>query len=297
MALAVSPTYAELEAGQRLAAEVPRQLANAATIWAAANVALFLPFAGWFGRLVAWLVPERAVAETRIVRPKYLDDELVGVPSLALERVALELGHMAEWVTRMLGELKPAMQRRDAAGFNEIVKNNDRVTVLRDHILDYAQRVGRGTLTAAESGQHTRLLGVATDIESLGNVIARELVPVGQAFLTHGIQASETTGEMLEQAYRLVCDAVDAAVRAAVEQDQRAAQDVLVQREAFWRLSEQVLRRQAERLALDDPDRLLKHRLQTDMLDKLRRLYMLAEHLASAVLPETVVAGELAAQV
>ena len=29
-------------------------------------------------------------------------------------------------------------------------------------------------------------------------------------------------------------------------------------RDEFWRLSEQVLRRQAERLALDDPDRLLK---------------------------------------
>ena len=297
VAVTVSPTYAELEASQRLAAEVPRQLANAATIWAAANVALFLPFAGWFGRLVEWLVPERAAPETRIVRPRYLDDELIGVPSLALERVKLELGHMAEWVTRMLGELKPAMQRRDPAGFNDIVKNNDRVTILRDHILAYAQRVGRGVLTEEEASQHTRLLRVATDIESLGSVIARELVPVGQAFLEHGIQASETTGEMLDQAYRMVCDAVDAAIRAVVEQDQRAAQGVLVQRNEFWRLSEQVLRRQAERLALDDPDRLLKHRLQTDILDKLRRLYMLAEHIATAVLPENVVAGELGAQV
>jgi phosphate:Na+ symporter len=297
MAVAVSPAYEGLGATAQLAAEVPRQLANAATIWAAANVVLFLPFAGWLGWLVERLLPERAVPETRIVRPKYLDDELIRVPSLALERVKLELGHMAEWVTRMLAEVKPAMQRRDPQGFNDIVKNNDRVTILRDAILDYAQRVGRGELTAEESSQHTRLLGAATDIESLGNVIARELVPVGQAFLEHRIMASETTGEMLDQAYRMVCGAVDAAFRAVVDQDQRAAQDVLVQRDDFWRLSEQVLRRQAERLALDDPDRLLKHRLQTDILDKLRRLYMLAEHLAIAVLPENVVAGERGAQV
>jgi hypothetical protein len=62
-------------------------------------------------------------------------------------------------------------------------------------------------------------------------------------------------------------------------------------------LSERVLQRQAERLALDDPDRLLKHRLQTDILDKLRRVYMLAEHLAAQVLPTTVVVRELEAQV
>ena len=297
MAITVSPLYEELESAQRLAAEVPRQLANAATIWAVANVVIFLPFAGWFGRLVERLVPDRPEPDTLIVRPKYLDDELIGVPSLALERVKLELGHMAEWVTEMLGELKPAIERRDPEAFSDIVKNNDRVAILRDHILDYAQRVGRSELTEEESSQHTRFLGVAMDIESLANVISRELVPVGQAFLQHGIKASDTTGEMLDQAYQTVCGAVDAAFRAVVKDDQRAAQDVLVHRDEFWRLSEQVLRRQAERLALDDPDRLLKHRLQTDVLDKLRRVYMLAEHLATAVLPDNVVAREFEAQV
>ncbi|MEZ5862300.1 MAG: Na/Pi cotransporter family protein [Geminicoccaceae bacterium] len=297
LAVAVSPQYEALDPTRRLAAEVPRQLANAATIWAAANVVLFLPFAGWFGRLVAWLVPERAEPEKRLVRPRYLDDELVGVPSLALERVRLELGHMADWVKTMLGEVKPAMDRRDPAAFDAIVKDNDRVTILRDHVLGYAQRIGRHELTAEEAGRHTRFLGVAMDIESLGNVVARELVPVGQAFLAHGVRASEGTGELLDQAYRAACEAVDAAVRAVVDEDQRAAQDVLVHRESFWRLGEQVLRRQAERLALDDPDRLLKHRLQTDVIDKLRRIYMLAEHLAAAVLPENVVAGEYGAQV
>lgn len=297
LAVAVSPQYPELEAAKRLAAEVPRQLANAATIWAAANVVLFLPFAGWFGRLVAWLVPERPEPTRQLVRPQHLDDELVGVPSLALERLRLELGHMAEWVKGMLTGVKPATDRQYPGAFDAIVKDNDRVTILRDHVLDYAQRVGRNELTAEEAARHTQLLGVAMDIESLGNVVSRELVPVGQAFMAHGFRPSESTGELLDQAYRSACNAVTAAFRAVIDEDRRAAQDVLVQRDAFWRLGEQVLRRQAERLALDDPDRLLKHRLQTDVIDKLRRIYMLAEHLAIAVLPENVVAGEYGAQV
>jgi hypothetical protein len=36
--------------------------------------------------------------------------------------------------------------------------------------------------------------------------------------------------------------------------------------------------------------------LQTDLLDKLRRVYILAEHLAVTALPENVVARELEAQ-
>ena len=41
----------------------------------------------------------------------------------------------------------------------------------------------------------------------------------------------------------------------------------------------------------------MKHRLQIDILDELRRVYMLAEHLAARVLPDNVVAKEFEAQV
>jgi len=288
MATAVSPTYAELAGAERLAAEVPRQVANAATIWATANVLIFLPFVGVFSRVVQWMIPERAEPQKLIVRPKYLDDALIEVPSIALERIRLELGHMGEWVRTMLNGFKPAIQSGDEDGFNEIVKHNDRVVLLQDAVLDYSRRIGRSELTENQADQHAKLLGMGAGIESIGEVITRELLPVGKAFLQKGIKVSDTTGEMLEQAYQSVCKALDAAVKAVVDEDQRAAQDVLVHRDDFWRLSEQVMARQTERLALDEEDRLLKHRLQTELLDKLRRIYLLAEHLAESVLPEEI---------
>lgn len=54
-------------------------------------------------------------------------------------------------------------------------------------------------------------------------------------------------------------------------------------------------RQQAARLAKDDPDRLLKHRVKLEILDKLRRVYSVAEHMAISVLPRGVLAGELSA--
>jgi hypothetical protein len=50
---------------------------------------------------------------------------------------------------------------------------------------------------------------------------------------------------------------------------------------------------QAARLAQDDPERLRKHRVQVDILDKLHRVYSVAEHMAISVLPRAVLAGEL----
>ena len=40
-------------------------------------------------------------------------------------------------------------------------------------------------------------------------------------------------------------------------------------------------------------DRLLKHRVQVDLLDKMSRLFTLSEHMAISVLPRSILAGEL----
>jgi len=242
MAIAISPSYETLTASERLAAEVPRQVANAATIWATANVVIFLPFVALFSRAVTLIVPDRPEPDTAIVRPKYLDDTLIAVPALGLERVQMELGHIAEWVDKMLRGFKPALESGDPEAFNDIIKDGDRVVILRDAVVSFSQRLGRGELTDEEAVLHARLLGAVTDIENISEVISRELVPVGQAFLKQDIQPSETTGEMLEQAYLTVCRAVEDAFKAVAKDDQRAAQDVQVHRDEFWRLSEQVLR-------------------------------------------------------
>ena len=63
--------------------------------------------------------------------------------------------------------------------------------------------------------------------------------------------------------------------------------------DAIQELAAELHRTQAARLAQDDPDRLLKHRVQLEMLDKLRRVYSVAEHMAISVLPRGVLAGEL----
>ena len=80
-----------------------------------------------------------------------------------------------------------------------------------------------------------------------------------------------------------------------MEKDERAAQEVVARRDELWKLGSDLLQRQAARLAQDDPQRLLKHRLQVDLLDKMRRIYGVAERMAISVLPRGVLAGELAA--
>ena len=286
----VSPVAAHLQGVERLAEEVPRQIANAATIWATANTLFFLPFAALFAKMAIKIIPDRVVEERAIIRPRYLDDELIRVPAMALERARMELGHMGELTEAMLAKVKSAFKARD---LSELSQQHDQVVVLREAVLAYLQHVGRAELSDAEADEHARLVAATGDIENMSAAISRELAPLAQALKEADITTSEETRELLERLFQTIQESAHSALRALVEGDERAAQTVVANRDEVLALTSELHKQQAARLAQDDPDRLLKHRVQLEILDKLRRIYSVAEHMAISVLPRSVLVGEL----
>ena len=83
MSTMVSPTYSELEGAARMAKEVPRQIANAHTIFNVVNTVLFIWFTGTLAKLVQRLVPEKEDVSLEIITPKFLSEELLQTPTLA----------------------------------------------------------------------------------------------------------------------------------------------------------------------------------------------------------------------
>ncbi|MCP4406371.1 MAG: Na/Pi cotransporter family protein, partial [Gammaproteobacteria bacterium] len=104
----MSPSTTGLTGTDKLAAEAPRQIANAHTIFNVANTLIFIGFTTQFARIVEKLIPDKPMEEQLVIAPKYLDDVLVETPTLALERVRMEIGHMGERVQEMLDRSMPA---------------------------------------------------------------------------------------------------------------------------------------------------------------------------------------------
>ena len=214
---------------------------------------------------------------------------LVTVPSLALERARLEFGHMAEKIRNRLDAVPSAFEDRDVT---ETSKQHDAVVVLRDAIFEYLQRIGRESLTDEEAMEQARLISAANEMESLSSAISRELAPLSEAFADAGLNASESAGTLLAKVYGETQAAALQALQALIDLDERAAQDVVASRAAIWRMGRELLMQEAAKLDENDPERLLKHRLQVDALDKLQHIYTAAERMAITVLPPSVLAAE-----
>jgi phosphate:Na+ symporter len=189
----VSPSAPELTGKARMAAEVPRQIANAHTIFNVANTLLFLGFTGTFARVVEKLLPDRPVEKRVIVRPRFLDRAAVEVPALALEQVRFELGHMGEIINDMMTLVQKAWQQRDRAALDAVLRMDDKVDILHEAILEYLALVRREALTEQQSREFQALMSATIHLEGLADVIETGLVGLGKQVIDRDLRADDTT--------------------------------------------------------------------------------------------------------
>ena len=75
----ISPSAPELEGTARLAAESPRQIANAHTLFNVANLLLFIWFTPLLAKIARRVVPDRPEPEPGRIEPRYLEEYFLRV--------------------------------------------------------------------------------------------------------------------------------------------------------------------------------------------------------------------------
>ena len=294
LAIRFSPDSPELAGSAKLAAEVPRQIANANTIFNIINTLLFLPLTGVFAKVVTKILPDKPVDEKIIIKPRYLDTALLSTPSLALNQVRMEIGHVGKVLEGMWGRLGEAFESRNRDTFDEVARMDDQIDILHAEIVGYLGEIRQREMSDAESRDFLGLMSASTYMESMGDVLETTLVDLGHRMLDKDIQVSENMNLALKGLGQTAGESVRAAVRSITEESETAAQEVLSLRGEVSRQIEEVMEHQASKLSPDDPQRLDKFRLETGLVDSLKRIYTLAKRIARIEIPKVVVEREAA---
>lgn len=290
LAVDVSPVDPGLEGAALAAATVPRQLANANTMFNVINTALFIPFTALFSKLAEAVVKDKPEPEDAGLEPLYLDEAALTVPALALENARREVGRLSEVVHQMLVDISPAMRERLEEHFAMLQQRTEDVGTLNAAILRYLGFLRQSVLTERESHEAQVLMSAISTLESLATVIAVDFDGIRRRIGTR--RPSEETAAMLRGLYETVEKALGKLPAAVSERDEHAAADVMALRDVVTLQTGALLDRQARRLRPDDPDYLLLARVQMSIVDKLVRVYELTARVAQDVLPERVPAGE-----
>lgn len=280
----ISPHHPELVGRARLAAEVPRQIANAHTLFNVANTLLFIGLTGQFARLVEWLLPDKPLGEEAfIVQPKYLDAELLTTPSLALDRVRLEILHMGESVQEMMLRIMPAILTGNRQTLREIELMDNDVDSLHAEIVAYLGKISRETLTERQTRELLRLLEAANDLENVGDLIETNLVVLGRERIDQGVSVSQPTREVLLGFHQAVTRALGAALQAVAQNNEMAARAVTSMKQEISDIADSAAAHEARRLVAEEPNRIPAYTLEIDIIEKLKRIYYFAKRMAKTV--------------
>ncbi len=276
----ISPVAQGAVGMDKLAAETPRQIANAHTTFNIFFSALFLPAAGLVARFAEWVVPDRPLEAVAVIQPKYLDDELLSTPPLALDRARREVGRLGDRVEAMLEAALPAITSGTDEDLQDLAEMDSDIDILHGHIVEYLGKISVGELTGEESAEVMELLQVVNHLEQIGDIIETNLVTTGRRRIEEGVVISKPTLEVIRRYFDEVAQAFKASIQSVREQDTEAAWHVKRMKKDMAALAEETARYELGRLVADEPNRLQTFTREMEMIETLSRIYRMCRKIA-----------------
>jgi phosphate:Na+ symporter len=276
---------------QQLEADPARQVVN---LHAAFNLALavaFLPLIRWVAALCARLAPDEPAGEAPD-QPRYLDDQALETPAVALASAARETLRMGDMVEEMLRRSIEVLHADDARLAREVERMDDAVDALHEAIKLYLTKLRQSELDEAESRRYVEILTFTTNLEHMGDIIDKNLMELAAKKIRRRLAFSDEGWREIVAFHGLVLDNLRLSFNVFISGDLKAARRLF---------EEKVRLRDAERAAGESHiARLREGRPQTVEssalhLDLIRDLKRIHDHLVSAAYPILEAAGELRA--
>ena len=279
----ISPTSAELDGMAKLAADTPRQIANAHTLFNVANTFIFIWFTKPVARLMQWLIPVRPTTSSKVTS-KHLSDIVLRTPGLALDSVRLELFFLGDYVLKMLKDSLASVVRGSEDDLKKLEAMDDDVDQLQGAIVAYLGELSQKDLSKEQSDLMRDYMAAANYLESIGDTLETNFVEVGRERLQHNAEISAETQAVLAELHQEVYLNVEMAIKALTDFDTTMAKKVVEAKPVIGSLADKADSHLSQRVTASDANRIILFRIETDMIEYLKRVYYFAKRIAKLVL-------------
>ena len=279
----ISPATEGLSGAALLQADTPRQIANAHTVFNVGNTLLFIGFTPWIARIVERIVPDRKIAETKSADTHYLENLLVHTPSLALDVVRMEMARLGAATLAIVRAARDPVLKGSAEELAGLRKMDEQVDELHAAMISYLGRLSRENLSEDQSHRISEYIAAANYFENIGDMIETNLVDAGMSRIDSELEFSEPTRRAFEDLFEKVEWSVERTTEALASDDADAAAEVKEAKNEIARLADGLDTHLSDRLRSDAPNRLETFRLESEIVEVLRRLYYFAKRIAKGV--------------
>jgi len=209
----------------RTSSSLPRQIANAHSIFNISVSLILYPFVTWIVRLCHLLIPGDDTRPCNIAQ--FLDERLLNVPSIALSQAAKEVVRTGDITCQMLLWSGDALLQMDSDAIQRVLQcEQSQVDPLCAAMEEFLNRLLHGHLSERERRRCFQLKNVITDVERVADM-AENLAQAGQERREKQIPFSAEAQVELLRLHGLVLDVWQLAVKALATGDRVVASKVV----------------------------------------------------------------------
>jgi phosphate:Na+ symporter len=269
----ISPSAPELEGVARLAAETPRQVANAHTMFSVVSVLVLIWFTEPIARLAQLIAPSPPPDDTkRAGDPIYLDDSFLAVPSMAQQRIQMELVRLGEQVLNIVRKGAPVAISGTVEDIARLLEESKEADRLATAILPYMGRLSRTEHTEGQANELIELAQVAASLDGVREVVTTNLASLSQQRLAEGIDLSRLLDETSRRFGDAVIGNLEQAIGTIGDPDPERCAQVIAAKSEIEALAIAVRNGILEKLHLDEKSEMLSWRIASDIIGQFREV-------------------------
>ncbi len=254
-----------------------RQIANAHTFFNVIMALVFLPLVGPFSRLLEYVVP--AKEEEPKFGPRYLDEHVLNTPSLALSQASREVLRASDIVREMLQDSIKSFQVDDAAFIAGIKEKDNLMDLLDRQIRTYLTKLSSVPLTEHHSRRVMALLEATRDLENIGDIVDRNIMPLASKRIAKGLMFSPEGLADLIAFHKKLAENFDTAISAFSAQDRDLARRVIRNKEDLEAMERELTQAHLERLRKGFRESIETSHIHLDLIGNYARINSLLTHI------------------
>jgi len=177
---------------------LPHLIANAHTIMYIILTIVISPFLSLtYKQLKKFIHTEGS--EFLLMQTKYINEQSLKTPSIALLLAKKETMHMANIVKGMVQKLLPLFLNKDKKLLQELEKEEQAVNMLRDQITDFLLQLSKQNVTEDLIKDLFKLLAIVKELEEIGDIVDTNLLPKARYWIENNYDFSEQGKQELQE--------------------------------------------------------------------------------------------------
>lgn len=267
---------------------MPRQIANAHTFFNIILTIVLLPAINLAADLILKILPDIEEEEDDQFKTKFLEEDLLSTPALALSLTKAEIIRMASKVKVMIEAILPPFLAYDKDKLDEIYEKEDEIDFLNMKINKYLRKISQKSIVEERSEEIFQMMHTTTEIEQIGDIIAKRLVPLAEKKHELNIHFSKEGEQEIKEYHLTTIKQISRAIEFFKDVNLQDAKHIKRKYKKYRQMELELRRTHFDRLLDEVPATLESSQIHLELIELLKRISSHSTNIARILLESPV---------